>query len=49
MLRSSLKGLVADSVDVLAKAGIDPKLRAEQLGIADFCRLAIAVQEAEAK
>jgi len=49
MLRSSLKGLAADSDEILAKAGIDPRLRAEQLGIADFCRLAVAVEEAEAK
>jgi 16S rRNA (adenine1518-N6/adenine1519-N6)-dimethyltransferase len=49
MLRSSLKGLIADSDAILAKAGIDPTLRAEQLSIGDFCRLAIAVETAESK
>ncbi|MGH6875406.1 MAG: 16S rRNA (adenine(1518)-N(6)/adenine(1519)-N(6))-dimethyltransferase RsmA [Aestuariivirgaceae bacterium] len=49
MLRSSLKGLAIDSDEVLAKAGIDPSLRAEQLSVADFCRLAIVVETAETK
>jgi len=44
MLRSSLKGLVADSDAVLATAGIDPSRRAEQLSVTDFCRLAVAVE-----
>jgi 16S rRNA (adenine1518-N6/adenine1519-N6)-dimethyltransferase len=49
MLRSSLKGLTADSGAVLAAAGIDPSRRAEQLGVADFCRLAVAVEAVETK
>jgi 16S rRNA (adenine1518-N6/adenine1519-N6)-dimethyltransferase len=44
MLRSSLKGLVADSDAVLATAGIDPSRRAEELSVTDFCRLAVAVE-----
>lgn len=43
MLRSSLKGLCADSGGLLRVAGIDPSLRAEQLAVADFCRLAVAL------
>jgi 16S rRNA (adenine1518-N6/adenine1519-N6)-dimethyltransferase len=49
MLRSSLKGVVADSDGLLAAAGIDPSRRAEQLSVADFCRLAVAVEAAETK
>jgi 16S rRNA (adenine1518-N6/adenine1519-N6)-dimethyltransferase len=49
MLRSSLKTLAADTEAVLAKAGIDPRLRAEQLEVGDFCRLAIALETAEAE
>jgi 16S rRNA (adenine1518-N6/adenine1519-N6)-dimethyltransferase len=44
MLRSSLKGLCPDSEELLAAAGIDPSLRAEQLTISDFCRLAAGLQ-----
>jgi 16S rRNA (adenine1518-N6/adenine1519-N6)-dimethyltransferase len=43
MLRSSLKGLVSDSDRFLVAAGIAPTLRAEQLTVADFCRLAAAL------
>jgi 16S rRNA (adenine1518-N6/adenine1519-N6)-dimethyltransferase len=49
MLRSSLKALAPDSEALLAEAGIDPQLRAEQLGIGDFCRLAVAVETTESK
>jgi 16S rRNA (adenine1518-N6/adenine1519-N6)-dimethyltransferase len=44
MLRSSLKGLAADSESLLQAAGIDPSLRAEQLAVADFCRLAMMLR-----
>jgi 16S rRNA (adenine1518-N6/adenine1519-N6)-dimethyltransferase len=44
MLRSSLKGLCPASAELLAAAGIDPNLRAEQLTIPDFCRLAVGLQ-----
>jgi len=40
MLRSSLKGVLADTDAVLARINIDPTLRAEQLTIAQFCTLA---------
>ncbi len=40
MLRVALKGLPIQAEDLLAAAGIDGKLRAEQLAISDFCRLA---------
>ena len=40
MLRSSLKSLVDNPEALLAKARIDPELRAEQLQVADFARLA---------
>ena len=49
MLRSSLKALAPESEALLARAGIDPRLRAEQLSVADFCRLASAVETAEAE
>jgi 16S rRNA (adenine1518-N6/adenine1519-N6)-dimethyltransferase len=47
MLRSSLKTLGLDSEALLARAGIDGSRRAEELGVADFCRLAIAIDTAE--
>ena len=40
MLRSSLRQIVADPEALLSAAGIDPALRAEQLGVADLVRLA---------
>jgi 16S rRNA (adenine1518-N6/adenine1519-N6)-dimethyltransferase len=40
MLRSSLKTLLADPEPLLAHAGISPSVRAEDLSVADFCRLA---------
>jgi 16S rRNA (adenine1518-N6/adenine1519-N6)-dimethyltransferase len=40
MLRQSLKGLGVDAAALLAAAGIPPELRAEQLTVADFARLA---------
>jgi len=43
MLRSALSGLVGSSAAasaVLERAGIDPQVRGEQLGIADFARIA---------
>ena len=40
MLRQSLKGLSVDAEALLAAAGIDPRLRGEALGIAEFARLA---------
>jgi 16S rRNA (adenine1518-N6/adenine1519-N6)-dimethyltransferase len=40
MLRSSVKGLHPDMANLLAKLGIDANLRAEQLAVADFARIA---------
>ena len=39
MLRASLKSLTPDAERLLATAGIDPRLRAEQLPVAAFVRL----------
>ena len=44
MLRSSLRQLTPDSEALLQALGIDPKARAEELGVADFCRIANALQ-----
>jgi 16S rRNA (adenine1518-N6/adenine1519-N6)-dimethyltransferase len=44
MLRSSLRQLTPDSEALLQELGIDPKARAEELEIADFCRIANALQ-----
>ena len=47
-LRSSLK-LLSDNPDAaIAGAGIDPNMRAEQLSVADFCRLAVALRNGPA-
>jgi 16S rRNA (adenine1518-N6/adenine1519-N6)-dimethyltransferase len=43
MLRSSLRQVTRDSESLLQSLGIDPRLRAEELPIADFCRIANAV------
>jgi 16S rRNA (adenine1518-N6/adenine1519-N6)-dimethyltransferase len=43
MLRASLRQLIPDSEALLNKLGINPTVRAEELQIADFCRLANAV------
>ena len=40
MLRASLRSLTAHPEALLARAGIDAQLRAEQLAVADFARLA---------
>ena len=43
MLRSSLKSLHPDTSKFLASLGIDANLRAEQLAVADFARIAAAL------
>jgi 16S rRNA (adenine1518-N6/adenine1519-N6)-dimethyltransferase len=43
MLRSSLRQLTPDSEALLGPLGIDPKARAEELQVADFCRIANAL------
>jgi len=40
MIRQSLKGLGRDPMPLIEAAGLDPTERAENLAIADFCRLA---------
>jgi 16S rRNA (adenine1518-N6/adenine1519-N6)-dimethyltransferase len=47
MLRSSLRQILPDPVKVLNSLGIDPDNRAEQLAVADFCRIARAVEDRE--
>jgi 16S rRNA (adenine1518-N6/adenine1519-N6)-dimethyltransferase len=48
MLRSSLKQLVADPEELLAAAGIAPQLRAEDLKVKDFARLALLFERSSA-
>jgi len=43
MLRASLRQITPDSETVLEALGIDPKARAEELSVAEFCRLATAL------
>ncbi len=45
MLRQSLKTLGQDTTALLATAGIEPTARAEELTVADFCRLAKVFHE----
>jgi len=45
MLRQSLKSLGVPTGPLLEAAGIDGSLRAEDLAIADFCRLAQLIEE----
>ena len=48
MLRSSLKQLVADPEALLAAAGIAGNLRAEDLTVKDFARLALVFERSSA-
>jgi 16S rRNA (adenine1518-N6/adenine1519-N6)-dimethyltransferase len=43
MLRASLRQLTPESEDMLLKLGLDPTARAEELDVADFCRIANAL------
>jgi 16S rRNA (adenine1518-N6/adenine1519-N6)-dimethyltransferase len=46
MLRQSLKSLAGgDATELLARAKIDPTMRAEEIGIADFVRLAQELEQ----
>jgi 16S rRNA (adenine1518-N6/adenine1519-N6)-dimethyltransferase len=47
MLRSALRQLAPDSEALLQGLGIDPKARAEELGVAQFCRIANALSSLE--
>jgi 16S rRNA (adenine1518-N6/adenine1519-N6)-dimethyltransferase len=47
MLRSSLRQIIPDPVQMLGLIGIDPDKRAEQLAVADFCRIAQVLGERE--
>ncbi|MEO9876317.1 MAG: 16S rRNA (adenine(1518)-N(6)/adenine(1519)-N(6))-dimethyltransferase RsmA [Anderseniella sp.] len=42
MLRSSLKALGGDPAALIAQAGLEPTMRAEEVDVAGFCRLAKA-------
>lgn len=44
MLRASLRSLTPDAERLIAKAGLDPTARAEELSVADFCALARALK-----
>lgn len=44
MLRASLKGMGGGIIELLESVDIDPRLRAEQLSLESFCRLAEAVR-----
>jgi 16S rRNA A1518/A1519 N6-dimethyltransferase RsmA/KsgA/DIM1 with predicted DNA glycosylase/AP lyase activity len=46
MLRSSLRQLTKDTEMLLGGLDIDPKARAEELQIGDFCRIANALRAA---
>ena len=48
MLRSSLKQLVPNPEALLATAGLDPRLRGEQLSVKDFARLALLFERSRA-
>jgi 16S rRNA (adenine1518-N6/adenine1519-N6)-dimethyltransferase len=43
MLRSALRQIAPDGETLLEALGIDPKARAEELGVRDFCRIAEAI------
>jgi 16S rRNA (adenine1518-N6/adenine1519-N6)-dimethyltransferase len=45
MLRASLRQIAPDPEALLKRLGIDPKARAEELPIGDFCRIANALGE----
>jgi len=47
MLRASLKSLTPDPIALLARADINETSRAEELDVADFCRLAEAFSEGQ--
>jgi 16S rRNA A1518/A1519 N6-dimethyltransferase RsmA/KsgA/DIM1 with predicted DNA glycosylase/AP lyase activity len=43
MLRTSLKALGGDTEALIRAAGLDAKMRAEQVPVTGFCRLAALV------
>jgi 16S rRNA (adenine1518-N6/adenine1519-N6)-dimethyltransferase len=49
MLRSALRRIAPDSEAWLMRLGIDPKARAEELGVSEFCCIANALSENLAK
>jgi 16S rRNA (adenine1518-N6/adenine1519-N6)-dimethyltransferase len=42
MLRSSLRQLLPDAEALLRELGLNPQARAEELPVAEFCRIAYA-------
>jgi len=49
MLRASLRTLGVDTAALLARAGLPPTARAEELGVEEFCSLARALAELKAR
>jgi 16S rRNA (adenine1518-N6/adenine1519-N6)-dimethyltransferase len=49
MLRSALRQIAPDSEALLASLGIDPKSRAEELAVGEFCRIANALAPDDAR
>jgi 16S rRNA (adenine1518-N6/adenine1519-N6)-dimethyltransferase len=45
MLRSSLKALGGDPAALIKQAGLEPTMRAEEVDVAGFCRLAKAASD----
>ena len=48
MLRASLKGLLEEPETVLGELGINPELRAEQIEVKDFARIAVHLASSQA-
>jgi 16S rRNA (adenine1518-N6/adenine1519-N6)-dimethyltransferase len=48
MLRTSLKRLVPEPEALLAAAGLEPSLRAEQVAVKDLARLALVLERSSA-
>jgi 16S rRNA (adenine1518-N6/adenine1519-N6)-dimethyltransferase len=48
MLRTTLKAVTADPLRLISAVGLDPQLRGEQLEVADFARLALALERQRA-
>ncbi len=46
MLRASLRQITPDAEALLEGLGLDPKARAEELQVGDFCRIANALEGA---
>jgi len=49
MLRASLRQITPDAEALLEGMGVDPKARAEELQVGDFCRIANALESKQAR